>query len=69
MYEWSKRQEIEAKVENAFDRLLERDRFLLEKDVNERFIYHKLASYLQDELSNELDVDCKYNRDHDLLRN
>jgi hypothetical protein len=35
-----------------------------EKDVNERSISHRLASYLQHEFG-DWDVDCEYNRNHD----
>ena len=43
-----------------------KDYYLLEKDVNERSITHKLAGYLQKHLSEHFDehydVDCEYNR-------
>jgi hypothetical protein len=68
MSEWPSSQELEDKVQKAIEQLLHRDRFLLERDVNERSISHKLASYLQDEFGNEWDVDCEYNRDHDIKK-
>lgn len=60
----------------ALKRLLKEDSFLLENDVNERSITHKLAEYLQRELRegefneyefngyrlHEYNVDCEYNR-------
>lgn len=46
----------------ALEFLLERDKYLLEVDANERTIAARLALYLQIELSN-WHVDCEYNRD------
>ena len=54
--------EIQQKVQNAIECLLIRDRYLLEHNVNERSISHKLASYLQVEFGEEWHVDCEYNR-------
>lgn len=54
---------IWEKVEKALEKLCEQDTFLLENNVNERSISHKLATYLQ-EVFEEWDVDCEYNRDH-----
>lgn len=52
-------------VLNALQQLLDRDSFLLERDVNERSITHRLAMYLAEEFP-PWDVDCEYNRDgHD----
>lgn len=62
---WS---EVETKVRNAIEHLVYRDRFLLENDVNERSISHKLAAYLQIEFGDEWDVDCEYNRNHDITK-
>jgi hypothetical protein len=53
--------EIKAKVEIALGMLLKNDAFLLEHDVNERSISHKLAEYLQ-QLFPDYHVDCEYNR-------
>jgi len=61
-------QEVKDKVQNAIELLLNRDKFLLERDVNERSISHRLASYLQEEFGNEWNVDCEYNRDHDIKK-
>ena len=54
-------EEIKKKVNFAIDILFKNDSFLLEKDVNERSISHKLAEYLQI-LFPEWHVDCEYNR-------
>jgi len=56
------RDEVKGKVEASLKLLLSRDKYLLEKDVNERSISHRLAMYLQGEFAN-WDVDCEYNRD------
>ncbi|MCD4760040.1 hypothetical protein K8R33_04075 [archaeon] len=53
--------QILEKVRKAFEELKERDEFLLENDINERAITHKLAEYLQKSFQN-LNVDCEYNR-------
>ena len=52
---------IRERVQGALDLLLKHDRFLLEHDVNERSITHKLAQYLQENFPG-WDVDCEYNR-------
>lgn len=53
---------IERKLIKACQKLLTRDSALLQKDVNERSISHRLALYLQKEFP-KWDVDCEYNRD------
>jgi hypothetical protein len=55
------RREVRLKVERAIQQWLKRDRLLLELDVNERSITHKLAEHLQNEFSS-WNVDCEYNR-------
>jgi len=55
------KEEIERKVNIAIGVLFENDAFLLESDVNERSITHKLAEYLQQQFP-EYHVDCEYNR-------
>jgi len=52
---------LRTKVANAISCLLEIDSYLLEIDVNERTITHRLAMYLQEEFE-DWDVDCEYNR-------
>ena len=54
-------EEIKKKVNIAIDILFKNDSFLLEKDVNERSISHKLAGYIQIQFP-EWHVDCEYNR-------
>ncbi|MCX5704217.1 MAG: hypothetical protein NT066_06995 [Candidatus Omnitrophica bacterium] len=53
--------EVREKVEIALGMLLKNDAFLLEHDVNERSISHKLADYLQ-QIFPDYNVDCEYNR-------
>ena len=55
---------VENNLREALKRLLENDAYLLEKDVNERSISHRLAMYLQ-QLFGDWHVDCEYNKDHD----
>src|SRR6266849_1979240 len=61
----TRNQVIEA-VQNGLDRLIEKDKFLLVYDVNERSLSHHFANYLQmevDRWGEEWQVDCEYNRD------
>lgn len=51
---------LRKKVLDALNELRENDHQLLEVDVNERSISHKLAEYLQKKF--ELCVDCEYNK-------
>jgi|YNPMSStandDraft_1061717.scaffolds.fasta_scaffold15950_3 hypothetical protein len=53
--------EIKKKVEFCIRQLLGNDRDLLEIEVNERSIAHKLAEYLQQQFP-KWHVDCEYNR-------
>jgi hypothetical protein len=59
--------EIKEKVKYCLLKLKRRDKYLLEKDLNERTITHKLATYLQEQFQ-ELNVDCEYNRFEDLVK-
>lgn len=54
--------EIESIIHEAIKDLLENDFFLLEKNVIERSITHKLGCYLQSIIGNEYNVDCEYNK-------
>lgn len=54
--------EIVRHLDTAIARLIAVDAYLLQADVNERSITHRLAMYLQDEFP-EWHVDCEYNRD------
>ncbi|MEK7435110.1 MAG: hypothetical protein AABZ74_18410 [Cyanobacteriota bacterium] len=51
---------ISEKVTKAINNLLINDTYLLEHDLNERSITHKLAEYLQQEFLG-FNVDCEYN--------
>jgi len=56
---------LEGILLKALTELYTRDLILIEINVNERSISHKLASYLQieiDFLGQKWDVDCEYNR-------
>ena len=52
---------IERRLRKCIDTFLESDRELLDKDVNERSITHKLAEHIQREFKG-WHVDCEYNR-------
>ncbi|WHE06027.1 hypothetical protein PGH24_07535 [Thermoanaerobacterium thermosaccharolyticum] len=54
--------EIEILLKMAIKLLYIKDSYLLEINVNERAITHRLAMYLQ-MLFTDYDVDCEYNRD------
>jgi hypothetical protein len=56
--------EVRRRLLRAVELLINHDRYLLQKDVNERSISNKLAYYLALKFS-EWDVDCEYNRNHD----
>ncbi len=52
---------IEGIIKVCLQKLRKQDKYLLDKDVNERTITHKLAEYLQQHFP-EFNVDCEYNR-------
>lgn len=54
------KQKIKDIVDAAIATLKEKDDFLLENDISEWAISHKLAVYLNDKFP-QLDVDCEYN--------
>ncbi|PWH12852.1 MAG: hypothetical protein DDG59_15285 [Anaerolineae bacterium] len=58
---------VKQRVIAAIARLYRHDPQLLEADVNERTITHKLAEYFQDEFP-EWHVDCEYNRRGDQVK-
>ncbi|MDO9325889.1 MAG: hypothetical protein Q7T80_13150 [Methanoregula sp.] len=58
------REAIEEKVKIAIQILVKKDVYLLENNVHERSITHKLAEYLQI-LFPDLNVDCEYNKKGD----
>jgi len=53
---------IQKVVENCLETFMKKDIFLLEHDVDERTVSHRLAFYLQSEIP-EIHVDCEYNRE------
>ncbi len=52
---------IKQKIRTSLKKLREHDNTLLEINVNERTISHKLAEYIQNGFL-EFSVDCEYNR-------
>lgn len=52
---------LEPKILKAINLFYKHDTFLIEKNINERTVTHKLAEYLQQEFA-EYHVDCEYNR-------
>jgi hypothetical protein len=64
MLEHPSNDEVQSKVDEAIDRLLKNDDYLLQIDANERAISHRLGLYLQ-LLFEEWHVDCEYNRNLD----
>ncbi|MBU4338280.1 hypothetical protein KKB43_01350 [Patescibacteria group bacterium] len=46
---------------NTISRFMVQEKFILENDLNERTITHKLAEHIKNSFSNN-DVDCEYNR-------
>jgi hypothetical protein len=59
--------DAEQRVLQAVHDFIQRDRYLLERDANERSITHHLAIQLERQFPN-WDVDCEYNRNHDLTK-
>jgi len=55
------RAELENIINCCLQKLRRLDRYLLDEEVNERTITHKLAEYLQQHIP-EFNVDCEYNR-------
>jgi len=56
------KKEIKNILNIAKQLFLETDEFLLAAEANERSITHKFAEYLQNNLEDNWDVDCEYNR-------
>ena len=54
--------EIERLIVESIEDLFDRDLFLLQEDVSERAITHKLAEYIQTRIP-DFNIDCEYNRD------
>jgi hypothetical protein len=61
--------QIERRLNSAIDILRIKDSYLLEHNVSERAITHKLAEYLQYVIGNSLNVDCEYNRNIEDISN
>jgi len=59
--------QVKKRVTNALNLLYKNDHFLLENNLNERSITHKLAEYLQKEFP-DWHVDCEYNRYADIRK-
>ncbi len=49
-------------IRKMLDIFYEKDQFLLNNDVTERAITHRMGMYLQQILKESFDVDCEYNR-------
>ena len=56
--------DVHKKVDQAIAQLVDKDKYLLQIDANERALSHRLGLYLQ-LLFKDWDVDCEYNRDLD----
>ena len=61
------KKEIVDIVECALRKLYDKDRFLIEQQINEPCICHKFAEYLQEHFY-EYNVDCVYNRHGKLVK-
>jgi hypothetical protein len=57
-------EKVAMNVQKAISIFMRKDLPILEHDLNERTISHRLAMYLQ-RLFPTFNVDCEYNRDHD----
>lgn len=60
-------EEVVRRIDRGLMFFLTEDNFLLENNLNERTISHKLAGYIQNEFS-DWDVDCEYNRNIDRVK-
>lgn len=58
--------EVILKVWDAAEKLLNLDRHLLQIDIHERTIAHQFAIYLGELFSPPWDIDCEYNRNHNI---
>ncbi len=59
--------EIKQIIEKSLEELVACDNEILEININERTISHRLAVYLE-KYFNGWSVDCEYNRDHDDIK-
>lgn len=55
-------QDINDSIQNMLQDLYENDLFLLQHDVTERAITHRMGIYLEKHFPQEWDVDCEFNR-------
>lgn len=53
---------LQSLVARAMEQFIERDKYLLEFDVNERTVSHRLAIYVEAGSPDGWNVDCEYNR-------
>lgn len=60
--------QIKRRLELAIATLRVNDNYLLENDVNERSITHKLATYMEQTFGKTYDIDCEYNRNIDDIK-
>jgi|MTBAKSStandDraft_2_1061841.scaffolds.fasta_scaffold87216_1 hypothetical protein len=58
---------IDELVINSLKQLCDKDRHLLENDLNECSINHKLACHLQNHFA-DWDIDCEYNKNADKVK-
>lgn len=59
--------DIKNLIKKTCTKFIKNEKYLLENNLNERTITHKLAEYLQAELPN-WNIDCEYNRDYDKVK-
>jgi hypothetical protein len=59
--------DIQERILRAVQAVMDRDDYLFRHDLNERSITHRFAVHLQREFPG-WDVDCEYNRDHDVRK-
>jgi len=53
------------KFEKALSEFCDKEKYLLENNLSERCVAHKLAQYLEEEFKTHFHVDCEYNRQYD----
>lgn len=59
--------ELKKVVEETLDQFIRKEKYLLEKNLNERTISHKFAEHLQRKFA-EWDVDVEYNKKKDDIK-
>lgn len=63
-----RKEEIILKIKKAITKLYDEDGWLIEKDLSEQSISHRLAIYVQENFA-EYNVDCEYNGDGENIYN